>query len=101
MSAVLQSIVELTDRVQTAVQDGDWAHAHELDVERRTLLESLLADAAAVASAAELGAVLADLERRSRHLIGEVQHHQRRILREASMVKTGHDAAAAYGDTQR
>jgi hypothetical protein len=98
MSATLESVLDLTERVQAAINGGDWQLAHELEVTRRELLERLVADAAQLfAPASELPAVLAQLEERSRRLIGEVHHHRRRILREASMIKTGHAAVEAYG----
>lgn len=100
MSVDLQSVVALTDRVHDAMNDGDWARAHELEVERRALLERLVAQTAAFAPAADHAIALIALERRGRQLIGEAHHHRRRILREAAMIKTGHAGASAYNDSQ-
>jgi hypothetical protein len=98
VKTALASVAALTDRVHAALSDGDWASAHALDVERRALLEQLLVHVAAHGWT-EAAAALADLERRSRQLVGEVQHHRRRVLREASLLKTAHAAAGAYGNS--
>lgn len=99
MKDALESVAALTDRVHAAVTGGDWARAHALDVERRALLEQLLAHAAAHGSRLDAAATLADLERRSQQLVGEVQQHRRRVLREASLLKTALAAAGAYGNS--
>ncbi|HLF11111.1 MAG TPA: hypothetical protein VJA26_07835 [Gammaproteobacteria bacterium] len=101
MSA-LAAILELTDLVQAAINDGDWQRAHVLENERRGRLEELVAAQAQAQGDGHdaLRATLTGLQQRSQQMIGEVHHHRRRILREASMLKAGHEAAGAYGDTR-
>jgi hypothetical protein len=94
MSPLVATVLDLTDRVQTAIDDGDWPRAQELEGERRCLLEQL----AAAPDAGELKPTFAALEQRNHRLVGLVQHHKRRILREAAVVRTAHDGAAAYVD---
>ena len=91
----LRAVLEMTDRVQAALAGGDWQAARDLEVLRRGLLEQWLAQVGL--ADAGVAAALTDLEQRGRHMIGDVQHHRRRILREAQTVKTGRAAAAAYG----
>lgn len=97
MNPLVATVLDLTDRVQEAIDGGDWPRAQELETERRRLLEQL----ATASDAQSLGPTFAALEARNHRLIGLVEHHRRRILREASMVRTGHDGAAAYADVRR
>jgi hypothetical protein len=97
MNPAVATVLELTDRVQEAIDGGDWPRAQELETERRRLLEEL----AAAPDFSSFGPAFAALEARNHRLIGLVEHHRRRILREASMVRTGHDGAAAYADVRR
>ena len=97
MNPLVRTVLELTDRVQDAIDAGDWPRAQELETERRRLLEQL----ATAVDIASVGPAFATLEARNHRLIGLVEHHRRRILREASMVRTGHDGAAAYADVRR
>jgi hypothetical protein len=94
MKTLLEAVLDLTERVQSAIDAGDWAEANELETARRAQLEKLLlADAAAVPRGA-----LDALAQRTHELIGLVDHHRRRVLREAATVKTGHAAAARYAE---
>jgi len=92
-ATTLGSILELTDEVQTAIDAGEWQRASELEAERRAQLERLVAEHG---RSAEVVPTLTVLEQRNYQLIGLVEHHKRRVLREAATVKTGHTAAAAY-----
>ncbi len=49
---------------------------------------------------ASLRPTFAALEARNHRLIGLVEHHKRRVLREAAVARTGHDGAAAYADVR-
>jgi hypothetical protein len=93
----LAQVLELTDRVQSAIGAGDWLAAQDVEIERRAALEQLVAEQGA---GGELGTALADLHARNLRMIGEVHHHRRRVLRDASMVKVAHSAAAAYGEAR-
>lgn len=95
MTTALDKVLELTDRVQAAIDAGDWQQANELESERRAQLERLVAEQTAM----DVRTVLEALERRTHRLIGIVEHHRRRVLREATTVTAGHSAAARYAET--
>jgi hypothetical protein len=92
MSPLVATVIDLTDQVQAAIDDGDWLRAQELETQRRRLLEQL----ATAPDAGDLKPTFVALEARNHRLIGLVEHHRRRTLREAAVARTGHDAAAAY-----
>jgi isocitrate dehydrogenase kinase/phosphatase len=85
-------LLELTDRVQAAIDAGDWQQASELETERRAQLEKLVAEQ----TAQDVRSALDAIAQRTRRLIGLVEHHRRRVLREATTVTAGHAAAARY-----
>lgn len=87
------AVIELTDRVEAAIEAGDWPRAQELERERRRLLEEL---AVSSAPRAELARTFAALEQRNRRLTGLVEHMKRRVLREAAVARSAHAGAAAY-----
>jgi hypothetical protein len=91
-------VLELTDRVQDAIESGDWPRAQDLETERRRLLEQL---ATTPDDAGDRRAVLVDLETRNHRLIGLVEHHKRRVLREAAVARTAHEGVTAYADVRR
>ena len=96
MNPLVATVLDLTDQVQAAIDDGDWPRAQQLETERRDLLEQL-------AAAADVGDVMptfAALEARNRRMIGLVEHHKRRVLREAAVARTGHEGVAAYVDVK-
>jgi hypothetical protein len=93
----LAEILELTDRVQSAIDAGDWLAAQEVETRRRAAIEQLVAERG---TGGEMARSLAQLHERNQRMIGEVHHHRRRVLRDASLVKTGQAAASAYGDSQ-
>ena len=95
MNPLVDTVIALTDQVQSAIDAGDWPRAQELETERRGLLETL---AATPDTTGEVVRTFTALEARNRRLIGLVEHHKRRVLREAAVAKTGHDGAAAYAD---
>jgi hypothetical protein len=93
VSVTLAHVLELTDRVQSAIDAGDWVAAQEVETERRAALEQLVAEQGA---GGDLRSSLAALQARNQRMIGEVHHHRRAVLRDASMVQTGHSAVSAY-----
>ena len=95
MATALDTLLELTDRVQAAIEAGDWQQANELEAERRAQLEGLVAEPSVMDSRSALDA----LAQRTHRLIGLVEHHRRRVLREATTVTAGHAAAARYAET--
>ena len=92
MTTALDALLELTDRVQTAIDAGDWQQANELETERRAQLERFVAEQTAL----DVRSVFDALAQRTHRLIGLVEHHRRRVLREATTVTAGHAAAARY-----
>ena len=98
MSPLVGTVIELTDQVQAAIDAGDWPRAQELETERRRLLEQL---AAASGAADDLAPAFIELEARNHRLIGLVEHHKRRVLREAAVARTANEGAAAYADVRR
>jgi hypothetical protein len=92
MSPLVATVLDLTDQVQAAIEAGDWLRARELETERRGLLERL----AVARDLGDLRPTFEALEARNRRMIGLVEHHKRRVLREAAVARTGHDGAAAY-----
>jgi hypothetical protein len=92
MSDLVAAVIGLTDRVEAAIESGDWAQAQELEAERLGLLEQL----ANAADQAEAKATFAELHARNFRLIGLVEHQKRRVLREAAVTRAARDGAAAY-----
>ena len=92
MTTALDGLLDLTDRVQAAIDAGDWLQANELESERRAQLERLVTEQTAM----DIRSVLDALAQRTHRLIGLVEHHRRRVLREATTVTAGHAAAARY-----
>jgi len=94
MSGLVGTVLELTQRVEAAIEAGDWPQAQELEGERRRLLEEL----ARSGDERYLGATFTALEARTSRMIGLVEHHKRRVLREAAVARTARDGAAAYAE---
>ena len=92
MATALDALLELTDLVQAAIDSGDWQRANELETERRAQLEKLVTEQTAM----DVRSVLGTLAQGTQRLIGLVEHHRRRVLREATTVTAGHAAAARY-----
>ena len=90
----MSAVSQLTDEVQAAVHDGDWQRASELEALRLRALEGLLA--MRPTDPVELQQFLTSTRDSVNHLIGEVHHHQRRIVREATMIRTGRKAKVEY-----
>jgi hypothetical protein len=94
VSVVVGTLIELTDRVEAAIESGDWLQAQELEGERRRLLEQL----AFSPDAGEVKATFTALEARNFRLIGLVEHLKRRVLRDAAVARTAQNGAAAYAE---
>jgi hypothetical protein len=96
MSPLVVEALSLTDQVQAAIDVGEWPRALELETERRRVLErlALAADAADV-----VATTFATLAERNYRLIGLVEHHKRRVLREAAVARTAHAGVVAYASS--
>jgi hypothetical protein len=97
MTTISKTVLELTDQVEAAIAAGDWQLANELETKRLAELERLVL---AYANPAERLPLMTTAQGRTRELIGLVEHHRRRVLREATTVRTGHAAAVRYIETQ-
>jgi hypothetical protein len=97
MTTKLDALVELSDRVEAAIGAGNWQRANELEAERRAEIERLVG---VYADPADRVPVINAAHSRTYHLIGLVEHHRRRVLREATTVRTGHAAAVRYVEMQ-
>jgi hypothetical protein len=91
------AVIDLTDRVEAAIEAGDWPGAQELERERRRRLEEL---AASSVPRTALARTFAALEQRNHRLLGLVEHMKRRVLREAAVARSAHAGAAAYSAEQ-
>lgn len=95
----LAAIARLTDQVQDAINTGDWRGASEIESRRRAKLEALVAEAVRGGGKEELARFLESMTADVNRLIGEVHHHQRRVAREATMIRTGREATREYAAT--
>ena len=91
------AVIDLTERVEAAIEAGDWSGAHELERDRRRLLEEL---AASSTPRSDLAQTFAALKERNHRLVGLVEHMKRRVLREAALARSAHAGVAAYSAEQ-
>ena len=91
----LDAVLALTERVQSAISAGEWRAAAELEQERRALLARYL-DEQRDTGLDRLTDALTDLQNTNNRLIGELFHHRRRLVREATTVRSGRQAVRAY-----
>ena len=96
----LDHVLALTERVQTAISDGEWAAAAKLEVERRELLARYLEQERGD-RLDRLAPDLTDLQNTHNQILGELFHHRRRLVREATTVRTGRRAIRAYGEHEQ
>jgi hypothetical protein len=94
MSPLIGTALDLTEKVQEAIDAGDWPRAQELEAERLCVLRELAASDDPSGAVADTFRALED---RNHRLIGLVQHHRRRVLREAAVARSAEAGAAAYG----
>jgi len=92
MTDLVAAVIGLTDRVEAAIEAGDWVEAQELEAERRRLLEQL----AVANEPSALKETFTALEARNFRLIGLVEHQKRRVLREAAVARVAREGVAAY-----
>ena len=93
----LEDLASYTDAVATAISEGDWQHASELEAERRGLLERYIAaERTAHGGIEHLRDELANLIDLSNRALGEVHHRRRQILLEAAVLQRGREANEAY-----
>jgi hypothetical protein len=93
----LAQVLELTDRVQAAMDAGDWLVAQDIETQRRAAIEQLVAEQG---TGGDMTSALEQLHARNQRMIGEVHHHRRRVLRDSALAKAGQSAASAYADSR-
>ncbi|MDX1562118.1 MAG: hypothetical protein R3305_04290 [Gammaproteobacteria bacterium] len=98
-AARFEAVNRLADEIQQAINDGEWSRATELEQRRLEALKQLVVEQTENGHGGDLGEFLGDSQDLIRRQIGEVQHHQRRVVREATMIKTGRAATARYRAT--
>src|SRR5262245_60209662 len=98
MTAQLTAILDLTERVQAAIDGGDWQRARELEGARREAIVQLVAEGA---GDTRLPSALADLYARNQRMLGDVDRERRRLLRESALVTKAQAAVAAYADAPK
>jgi hypothetical protein len=96
MNAAVETVIALTDRVEAAIEAGDWPQAQQLEAERLRLLEQL----ALAHDASALHETYTALEARNHRLIGLVEQQKREVLREASVARAARHGAAAYSELE-
>ena len=77
---------------------GEWRKASKLEEERRSALEVLLDG---VSDPREKAKLCEDAQRLTRTLIGQIDHHQRRLVQEAYIVRQSRAAAQAYSSFEK
>lgn len=96
MNDSLDGILEMTRRVLTLVEAGEWSQAAQVDTDRRQQLQNFCAALEPQKTPPAIVATLAEVLKLNDALIGAVQHRQRSLLREAETVKVGRRAIRAY-----
>ncbi len=93
----LDTLIAQTDAVAEAINAGDWESATKLELERREFLQHYLQQEALRHGDLEhLRQALTELQARGNRFVGEVHHHQHRVIREACTLKKGRDAVKEY-----
>jgi hypothetical protein len=94
MNPLIGKALDLTEQVQAAIDAGEWLRAQELEAERLRVLREL---ASADDASGAVVATFRSLSERNHRLVGLVQHHRRRVLRESAVARSAETGAAAYG----
>ena len=98
----VQRLASLTDAIQSAMDAGDWKQAATLAETRLETLRMLFAPGGAAGLDAELfEKLLLDAQATNFRLIGEVDHHRRRLRREAELETSAERAVEHYAATAR
>ena len=92
--AVLQRALAASWELLAAAEQSDMPAVERLDAERLRLLQSLPPERERLRAGDRL--VLQQISELNDQAIGLVEHHRRRVLREATTGTAGHAAAARY-----
>lgn len=93
---ILDRILELTRQVEEQVDRGDWLQAGSLDMERRQLLEDLVAGDGLQKLAPEARAALQEILARNQHTVAKVQERQNRLAAASVQLNRARGAVRAY-----
>jgi hypothetical protein len=93
----LDSIIDLTRQVAELAEQGHWVRAAELNAERQSRLDVFCATLTPGDTPDETLDILGRILELNDTLIGSVQRRQQLLLQEASAMRTGRRAVAAYG----
>ncbi len=95
MPASIAQILELTDAVEQAIDEGDWLHAGQLNADRHALLRNLFADGAPHLGVEEKAA-LRDVLNRNDAVVGKLGADRDRVAAAASRMRQGNRAVNSY-----
>ena len=92
----LATLIESTEAVRSAIADGRWEDATQLETDRRAQLQQFVAGCREMSET--LRQELARINGMTQAIMGEVHHHQRRLEREVFTLQKGKRAARIYAD---
>jgi len=92
----IDRILELTQLVQERADDGNWAEAGALDLERRRLLNELFAENDIAALPPSTQALLRDILAQNNRIISAVQARKQEITAASSRLNRAPGAVRAY-----
>ena len=93
----LKSLLAATEAIGDAITAGRWEEAALLEGQRREGLQTfILHQLEQDVDPSKLAATILDLQQRTYQLMGEADHHQRKLVREAFVARTGRKAVASY-----
>lgn len=93
----MKTLLAATAAVGDAINAGDWEEAAQLEAQRREALQTFIQEQLDQdADPGRLAETIQDLHRRTYRLLGEADHHQRKLVREAFVARTGRQAVATY-----
>jgi hypothetical protein len=93
----LKNLLAATEAIGDAITAGRWEEAALLEAQRRKELQAFIShQLQQEVDPNSLGAAIQGLHERTFQLIGEVDHYQRKLVREAFVARTGRQAVATY-----
>jgi hypothetical protein len=93
----LKGLLAATTEVGDAIAEGRWEEAATLEAQRRDALAIFIqAKLKRGADPTVLATDIEQLHQQTHLLLGEADHHQRKLVREAFVARTGRKAVASY-----
>jgi len=93
----LKSLLAATEAIGDAITAGQWEEAALLEAQRREGLQTFIRQQLQQnVDPRQLAATIEELQKRTYGLMGEADHHQRKLVREAFVARTGREAVASY-----